>query len=265
MILLKVMLWLEASFEPTKSTAGMRWSRTPHPRPCSPLLPTAPITPQVRWATQLHRLLRVHRRKLRIVVPWRPLYAMLRRNGMEPSAAYQGSGVVEARHQALVTLVHRCRRYFPAGAAEEIWAEFEPALADPQRPEGFEVRRSQWRWPPLWSTGSHRDACRLPQCDTSVRLSPAVSIFCHSAARPPVQALGWVAMLLPTHAALRGGGPWGTWAPRWLQHWEGLDHCRYWDSLWYNLFSRLAKHDVTGGSVCVCRCVRQAVGSWVPG
>lgn len=27
---------------------------------------------------------------------------------------------------------------------------------------------------------------------------------------------------------------------------QQLDHCRYWDSLWYSLFSRLAKHDLQG-------------------
>lgn len=48
--------------------------------------------------------------------------------------------MAEARHSALTTLVHRCRRYFTPGAAAEIWAHFSPALADPQRPEGFEVR-----------------------------------------------------------------------------------------------------------------------------
>ena len=199
----------------------------------------------------MHRLLRVHRRKLKIVVPWRPLYLMLRRNGMEPSAAYQGSGVVEARHQALVTLAHRCRRYFPAGAAEEMWAEFEPALADPQRPEGFEVRRRGCLGPSRGVPSPQR--FEISPCLCACR---CLSIHCRAAAPPPaplslppVQALGWVAMLLPTHSALRGEGPWRAWAPRWLQHWEGLDHCRYWDCLWYNLFSRLAKHDVTGGWV----------------
>ncbi|KAL4431419.1 hypothetical protein ABPG75_006675 [Micractinium tetrahymenae] len=155
------------------------------------------VVPQVRWAQQLHRLLRVHRRKLRVTVPWRPLYAMLYRTGMAPSAAYEGGGVAEARHQALITLAHRCRRFFPPGAATEIWAHFGPALADPQRPECFE-------------------------------------------------AMGWLALLLPTHEALRGEGGWAEWAPQWLELWQQLDHCRYWDSLWYNLFSRLAKHDVQG-------------------
>lgn len=34
------------------------------------------------------------------------------------------------------------------------------------------------------------------------------------------QALGWLALLLPTHEALRGQGAWGRWAPRWLQLWQ---------------------------------------------
>lgn len=35
-----------------------------------------------------------------------------------------------------------------------------------------------------------------------------------------LQALGWVALLLPTHEALRGQGAWGAWAPRWLELWQ---------------------------------------------
>ena len=31
-----------------------------------------------------------------------------------------------------------------------------------------------------------------------------------------MQALGWLAMFMPTHAALKGEGDWGDWAPRWL-------------------------------------------------
>ena len=64
-----------------------------------------------------------------------------------------GGGVAEARHLGLVTLVHRCRRFFPRGSAAEIWAQFGPALADPQRPECFEVgwaaggaSRGGWGW-----------------------------------------------------------------------------------------------------------------------
>jgi hypothetical protein len=54
-------------------------------------------------------------------------------------------------------------------------------------------------------------------------------------------------MLLPTHEAMRTEGGWREWAPRWLHLWQQLDHCRYWDSLWFALFARLAKHDVHGG------------------
>eukprot|EP00887_Chlorella_sp_A99_P008247 scaffold12.g8247.t1 len=59
-------------------------------------------------------------------------------------------------------------------------------------------------------------------------------------------ALGWLAMLMPTHEALRGRGAWGEWAPRWMELWQQVAHSHYWDVLWYNLFSRLAKHDVHG-------------------
>jgi hypothetical protein len=45
---------------------------------------------QTRWAQQLHRLLRLYRRKLAVQLPWRPLYDMLRTLFMKPSVAYEG-------------------------------------------------------------------------------------------------------------------------------------------------------------------------------
>ena len=54
-------------------------------------------------------------------------------------------------------------------------------------------------------------------------------------------------MMMPTHAALRRDGDWGAWAPSWLRTWRRVAHCRYWDSLWFALFARLAKHDLHGG------------------
>ncbi len=73
-------------------------------------------------------------------------------------------------------------------------------------------------------------------------------------------------MFLPTHELLsrQGAGAagasdpapgasdspaaaWGDWARHWLEQWGKLPHCYYWDSLWYGIFARLAKHDVHGG------------------
>lgn len=51
-------------------------------------LPVSPL--QTRWAQQLHRLLRLYRKKLGVVLPWRPLYEMLRALFMQPSAEYEG-------------------------------------------------------------------------------------------------------------------------------------------------------------------------------
>ena len=36
---------------------------------------------------------------------------------------------------------------------------------------------------------------------------------------------------------------------------QQLDHCRFWDSLWYHLFARLAKHDVHGMLDALPNCV----------
>lgn len=52
------------------------------------------LAPQARWAAQLHRVLRLHRKKLltqEFTVPWRPLYQMLRKKILEPSPLYEGT------------------------------------------------------------------------------------------------------------------------------------------------------------------------------
>jgi hypothetical protein len=94
----------------------------------------ADLAAQARWGALLARLLRAHRRRLVIVVPWRPLYEALRRKGLEPSTGYEGSGVAEARRAALAALARRGRRFFPPGAAAEIYSEFAPGLADAAGP-----------------------------------------------------------------------------------------------------------------------------------
>lgn len=60
------------------------------------------------------------------------------------------------------------------------------------------------------------------------------------------EALGWLAMLMPTHAALHKDGDWGTWAKEWMPMWGSVMHSHYWQALWINLIARLAKHDVHG-------------------
>jgi hypothetical protein len=94
----------------------------------------ADLAAQARWGALLARLLRAHRRRLAVAVPWRPLYEALRRTGLEPSTGYEGSGVAEARRAALAALARRARRFFPPGAAAEVFAEFAPGLADAAGP-----------------------------------------------------------------------------------------------------------------------------------
>ncbi|KFM25207.1 Proteasome activator complex subunit 4 [Auxenochlorella protothecoides] len=94
---------------------------------------------QTRWALQLQQLLRTHRSKLSIEVPWRPWYLMLRRTVLRDDLEYEGGALSEARRQTLARLIHRLRRHFPRGAAAEIWDEFKTALRDVQRVDGFEA------------------------------------------------------------------------------------------------------------------------------
>ena len=51
--------------------------------------------------------------------------------------------VSEAQRAALIKLVRKCRRYFPAGSAVEVWQEFCAPLDAPLEPAAFEVRHLQ--------------------------------------------------------------------------------------------------------------------------
>ena len=147
---------------------------------------------------------------------------MLRHNSFEPTTAFEGVGVAQARNKALMQLLHRARPWFGPGAAAEIWGEFGPRVRDVCSPDCFE-------------------------------------------------ALGWVAVLLPTqtigkrHTATGGSSTtskkgdevqkeeerkereqWRGWVEDWLHLWSSVTHIHYWQSLWMNLFARLIRHDVRG-------------------
>jgi proteasome activator subunit 4 len=157
----------------------------------------ADLTAQARWSAVLHRILRTHGKKMDITIEWKPLYSMLRRHHLVMSSNYEGAGVMEARRQALVHLLHQSRRFFPPNTAQEIWDYFKPALKDPHSTEAFE-------------------------------------------------SIGWVCMMLPTQEALKGQGLWSEWMKEWMQIWGQRVHNQTWQSLWFSLMARLAKHDVHG-------------------
>ena len=146
------------------------------------------LAAQTRWGALLNRLLRSHRRKLKLTIQWRPLYTMLRRYAMEPSLTFDGIGVGQARNKHLMGLIHRGRRFFPPGSAAEIWAEFAPTLRDVSSPDAFE-------------------------------------------------ALGWLAVLMPTRAATGKDGDWATWVAEWMDIWASVTHIHYWQALWMGLFT----------------------------
>ena len=85
---------------------------------------------QVRWATTLARVLGLHKRLLRLELPWRPLLLLMQRTHLLRSAGYEGGATGSAHVAALERLVRRARRFFPAGAAAELLQELRPGFAD---------------------------------------------------------------------------------------------------------------------------------------
>ena len=78
------------------------------------------------------------------------------------------------------------------------------------------------RCPPLLARRWAGWRCCCPSTRRLIQLVIYRHLPCCSAHCLPndPQALGWLALLLPTHEALRGEGDWGRWAPRWLQLWQ---------------------------------------------
>ena len=60
------------------------------------------------------------------------------------------------------------------------------------------------------------------------------------------ESLGFLSLLMPTHAAEQFDGDWDDWVKQWFRIWETVAHNSYWDCLWMSLTSRLIKHDKHG-------------------
>eukprot|EP00271_Cylindrocystis_brebissonii_P016760 TRINITY_DN411_c0_g2_i2.p1 TRINITY_DN411_c0_g2~~TRINITY_DN411_c0_g2_i2.p1 ORF type:complete len:1936 (-),score=317.53 TRINITY_DN411_c0_g2_i2:450-6257(-) len=83
---------------------------------------------QVRWSPALSKILRKYRRDLTLTIPWRPLYELMLKTHFGGRHVCRGAVIQSFHGNNLTTLIRRARRYFPPGAAAEIWAEFRPKM-----------------------------------------------------------------------------------------------------------------------------------------
>ncbi|GMH44904.1 hypothetical protein BSKO_12861 [Bryopsis sp. KO-2023] len=69
----------------------------------------------------------------------------------------------------------------------------------------------------------------------------------HTQGNECFEALGYLTTFLPTSALERKGeGEWGVWFEEWLDLFEGMTSCDFWDACWLDLFASVAKHDHHG-------------------
>lgn len=224
---------------------------------------------QARWGGLLHRLLRAHSRKLSLVVPWRPLYEMLRAQSMEPSATYEGEGQ-RSSLTSFSPFLHASPLFSIASFQNKIVPLNKFLTGSFWNAEQLVSRRSSHLACP--KILSHLTACVAIHAGAGVmeaRRSSLVHIL-HRARRffplgsaaeiwaefaPPLQdpsspaafeAVGWLCMLMPTQEALRQQGNWAEWVPQWVSLLNSVTHNQYIESLWLSLFARLIKHDVHG-------------------
>ncbi|WZZ42425.1 hypothetical protein YC2023_038684 [Brassica napus] len=79
---------------------------------------------QVRWGNVLVRLMNKYRKKLSLKVEWRPLYDTLIHAHFSRSPGPEGWRLRQRHFEAVTSLTRSCRRFFPQGAASDIWSEF---------------------------------------------------------------------------------------------------------------------------------------------
>eukprot|EP00803_Ostreobium_quekettii_P004443 evm.model.scf_1622.1 EVM.evm.TU.scf_1622.1 scf_1622:15-10438(-) len=69
----------------------------------------------------------------------------------------------------------------------------------------------------------------------------------HTQGHECFEALGWLVHFMPTQSIGKDASVnWDGWFDEWLDLYERIAHCEFWDCHWLDLFGRLAKHDTNG-------------------
>ncbi|KAJ4793820.1 Proteasome activator subunit 4 [Rhynchospora pubera] len=93
---------------------------------------------QVRWGGVIVRLLKKHGKKLSLSIKWRPFYETLMHTHFKRNTGPEGWKVRQRHFETVTSLIRSCRKFFPEGAASEIWSEFRPLMANPWHNAAFE-------------------------------------------------------------------------------------------------------------------------------
>lgn len=93
---------------------------------------------QVRWGRVLVKLLKKHGKRLSVKIQWRPLYDCLMRAHFKKNTGPEGWRLRQRHFETVTSLIQSCRKFFPAGAASEIWNEFRVLMDNPWHNSSFE-------------------------------------------------------------------------------------------------------------------------------
>ena len=140
-------------------------------------------------------------------------------------------------------LIHRCRRFFPPGADEEIWDACWPAMPHIFLPQSFEV------WPRQCAVWCTTKPGRPVDCAAALPVELYRLVSCLLTLTRSLQAFGWLVLLLPTHGLWDEACDAAVWNKRLdalmaLQ--EAFSASSWWSGQCLGLIARMAKHDVHG-------------------
>lgn len=93
---------------------------------------------QEMWVDVVSSYLKRYKHDVELVIEWRPLYEQFHKKHLCPTdGCYVGLTTKLSHASSWVTLLKRCRRFFPQGAHVEIWNEIAPMLEDLYRSDIF--------------------------------------------------------------------------------------------------------------------------------
>ncbi|KAK1310134.1 hypothetical protein QJS10_CPA08g01897 [Acorus calamus] len=83
-------------------------------------------------------LLKKHGKKMSFKIQWRPFYDTLMTTHFTRNTGPEGRRLKQQHFETVTWLVRCCRKFFPVGAASEIWSEFRSMMDNPWHNSSFD-------------------------------------------------------------------------------------------------------------------------------
>ncbi|CAH2053834.1 unnamed protein product [Thlaspi arvense] len=180
---------------------------------------------QVRWGNVLVRLMNKYRKKLSLKVEWRPLYDTLIHAHFSRSPGPEGWRLRQRHFEAVTSLTRSCRRFFPQGAASDIWSEFITLFISVYAMDKELEKEGK-------VLSAHLFHLLLPTFRSLLENPWHNSSF---------EGSGFVRLFLPTNPENQDFFS-EKWIKKCLELWDSIPNCQFWNSQWAAVLARVIKN-----------------------